>query len=82
MVPSPDSILVLSWPRALRFGWRSTAWSATTAAPMAAATEAEAAAVAAMAAGAGIDVSCGEKILASPHGAVFMYRWKRIQSWT
>ena len=25
MVPSPDSILVLNWPRALRLGWGSEA---------------------------------------------------------
>lgn len=60
MVPSPDSILVLSWPRAFRFGCLSTAPES----------------------GPGFSpaASCGEKMRESPHGAVLMYRWKRMLS--
>ncbi len=64
IVPSPDSIFVRSWPRALRFGCRSTVVTSFPVGTMA-----------------GFPGSCGEKIRASPHGAVLMYKWKRTSSW-
>ncbi len=93
MVPSPDSILVRSCPRARRFGClkstvRTTVVSrkkkqgklltklylstASAAASEAERTEEEEEALLLFE----VD-SCGENILASPHGAVLMYRWKR-----
>ncbi len=93
MVPSPDSILVRSCPRARRFGClKSTAqqWfpekkkqgklliklylsTASAAASEAERTEEEEEEELLL-----FEVdSCGENILASPHGAVLMYRWKR-----
>lgn len=57
IVPSPDSILVRSCPRALRFGWLSTRSSLLAA-------------------------SWGEKILASPQGAVLINKWNLTWDFT
>ena len=62
MVPSPDSILVRNWPRALRFGCGSV-------------TVLRAPSLVSLGSN-----SWGEKILASPQGAVLMYKWNRMPS--
>ena len=68
IVPSPDSILVRSWPRALRLGWRSAELAPfVDPDPFSPSPE---------------FISWGANIRASPHGEVLMYKWNWYPSLT
>lgn len=89
IVPSPDSILVRSWPRTRRvcvkpYFFLCMGIEILVTVPLAfrlgcLSTEVEFSPLGA-AAGLASFASCGENILASPHGAVLMYKWNRMFS--